>query len=99
MEDDQSAALSRYAFAAIFIPACIYKLQLGVQVAGVYLAGLSLYGLILGKVRLVDGLTWKITGYASGAAATVINVVCTVVGVIFLLCPDWVISALKAIKS
>jgi hypothetical protein len=97
MEDDNSGALRRYAFVAIFIPACLCKLQLGVQVAGVYLAGLSLYGLIVGKVRLVDGF-WNTTGYSSGAAATIVNAVCTVVGVIFLLCPDWVISALKAIK-
>jgi hypothetical protein len=76
MEDAQSSALRRYAFAAIFIPACICKLQIGVQVAGAYLLGLSLYGLILGKVRLVDGITWKTTGYAFGAAATVINAVC-----------------------
>jgi hypothetical protein len=98
MEYDHSAALIRYAFVAIFIPACIYKLQLGVQVGGVYLAGISLYGLILGKVRLVD-LNWKTTGYSSGAMATAVNAVCMFVGVFFLFCPEWVISVLKNIKS
>ena len=98
MEDENSAALTRYAFVAIFIPACIYKLQLGLQVAGVYLAGLSLYGLFLGKVRLVDR-NWKTTGYLSGAAATVVSAVCVFISIIFFFYPEWIISALKAIKS
>jgi hypothetical protein len=98
MEDDNFAAIRRYAFVAIFIPACIYRLQLGVQVAGVYMAGLSLYGLFLGKVRLVDR-NWKTTGYLSGAAATVLSAVCVFIGVMFFFYPEWVISALKAIRS
>jgi hypothetical protein len=98
MEDENFATLRRYAFVAIFIPACIYKLQLGVQVAGVYMVSLSLYGLFLGKVRLVDR-NWKTTGYLSGAAATVVSAVCVFIGVFFFFYPEWVISALKAIRS
>ena len=98
MEDENSAALRRYAFVAIFIPACLYKLQLGVQVAGVYLAGLSLDGWFLGKVRLVDQ-NWNTTGYLTGASALVVSAVGVFISMIFLFCPEWVISALRAIKS
>jgi hypothetical protein len=97
MEDEKSAALGRYAFVAIFIAACLYKLQLGVQVAGVYLAGLSLHGWFLGKVRLVD-MNWNTTGYLTGASALAISAAGVFTGMIFVFCPEWVISALRAIE-
>jgi hypothetical protein len=70
LPDGNSAAL-RYAFAATFIAACLYDLELGVPVAGVFLAGLSIYQGILGRVPLI-GVAWKTTGYLTGAAATVV---------------------------
>jgi hypothetical protein len=98
VEDENAATLRRYAFVAIFIPACLYKLELGLQVAGVYLGGLSLYGWFLGKVRLVDR-NWNTTGYLTGASALVVSAAGVFVSIIFLFSPEWVISALRAIKS
>ena len=98
MEDENSAAHIRYVFVAIFVPACLYKLQLGVQVAGVCLAGLSLYGRFSGKVGLVDQ-KWTTTGYLTGASTLVVSAVGVFESIIFLFCPEWVISALRTIKS
>jgi hypothetical protein len=98
MEDKNSAALIRYAFVAVFLPACLYELQLGVQVAGVFLAGLSLHGWFLGKVGLVDQ-NWNPTGYLTGASALAVSAAGVFVSIIFLFCPEWVLSALRAIKS
>jgi len=96
MADGNFPAL-RYAFVAIFIPACLYKLQLGLQVAGVYIAGLSLYGWFLGKIPLVNR-NWKTTRYLTGAAATVVSAVGVFISVIFFFAPGWVISAVGAIR-
>lgn len=46
------------AFATTFIAACLYNLELEVRVAGVFLAGLSIYQGLLGKVPLT-GPAWK----------------------------------------
>jgi hypothetical protein len=98
MEDESFSSLGRYAFAAIFIAACLYRLQLGLQVAGVYIVGLSLYGWLLGKVRLVDR-NWNTSGYLTGAAAQIVSIGCVLIGIIFFFYPDWVISALRAMRS
>jgi hypothetical protein len=90
---DGNSAILRYAFAAVFIAACLYDLQLGLKVAGVYLAGISLYGWYLGKIPLVD-LAWNTTGYLSGAAAKCVSAVVILISMIFFLYPGWVIAAL-----
>jgi hypothetical protein len=90
---DGNSPLLRYAFAAIFIAACLYNLQLGLKVAGVYVAGLSLYGWFLGKIPLVDP-AWNTTGYLSGAAAKAVGAVGIFIGMIFFFYPGWVIAAL-----
>lgn len=90
---DGNSPILRYAFAAIFIAACLYNLQLGLKVAGAYLAGLSLYGWFLGKVPLVDR-AWNTTGYLSGAAAKLVSAVTICIGMVFFFCPGWVIATL-----
>jgi hypothetical protein len=92
MEDGNSPVL-RYAFAAVFIAACLCDLQLGLRVAGVFLIGLSTYQLFLGKVPLV-GPSWKTSGYLTGKAAMVVSASSIFVGMIFCFCPAWVISVL-----
>jgi hypothetical protein len=94
---DGNSPILRYAFAAVFIAACLYNLQLGVRVAGVYLIGLSAYQLLLGKVPLVD-MFWKTSGYLTGKAATVLSAGCIVVGMIFCFCPDLVIGTLSQMR-
>jgi hypothetical protein len=90
---DGNSPILRYAFAAIFIAACLYNLQLGLKVAGVYLAGLSLYGWFLGKIPLVDR-AWNTRGYLTGAAAKVVSAVCILISMVFFFYPGWVIAAL-----
>jgi hypothetical protein len=90
---DGNSPILRYVFAAIFIAACLYDLQLGLKVAGVYVASLSLYGLYLGKIPLVDP-TWNTTGYLSGAAAKFVSAVTIFISMIFFFYPGWVIATL-----
>lgn len=90
---DGNSAILRYAFAAVFIAACLHDLQLGLKVAGVYLAGLALYGWFLGKIPLVDP-TWNTTGYLSGAAAKFVSAVTIFISLIFFFYPQWVIATL-----
>ena len=90
---DGNSPVLRYAFAAIFITACLCNLELGLRVAGVFLIGLSSYQLFLGKVPLV-GPSWKTSGYLTGKAAIAVSASCIFVGMIFCFCPAWVISAL-----
>lgn len=90
---DGNSPILRYAFAAIFIAACLYNLQLGLKVAGVYLAGLSLHGWYLGKIPLVDA-AWNTTGYLSGAAAKLVSAVVIFISLIFFFYPGWVIATL-----
>jgi len=92
LPDGNSAAL-RYAFAATFIAACLYDLELGVRVAGVFLASLSIYQGLLGRVPLV-GVAWKTTGYLTGAAATVLSAALTLVSMFLIFQPRWVIAVL-----
>jgi hypothetical protein len=97
MPDGNSAVL-RYAFAATFIAACLYDLELGVRVAGVYMAGLSIYQGLLGKVPLV-GITWKTTGYLTGAAATVVSAAIILISMFFIFAPRWVIEIAQAMRK
>jgi hypothetical protein len=97
MPDSNSAAL-RYIFAAAFIGACLYDLELGVRVAGVYLAGLSLYQGLCGKVPLVNA-AWGTTGYLTGAAATVVSAAVVILSMVLILEPRWVISVLAHFVS
>jgi hypothetical protein len=90
MPDGNSAVL-RYAFAAIFIAACLYDLELGVRVAGVFLAGLSIYQGLLGRVPLV-GITWKTTGYLTGAAATIVSAAVIFISMFLIFEPRLVIE-------
>ena len=92
LPDGNSAAL-RYAFAATFIAACLYDLELGVQVAGVFLAGLSIYQGLLGRFPLI-GVAWKTAGYLTGAAAAVVSAAVTIVSMFFIFQPRWVIEVL-----
>jgi hypothetical protein len=92
MPDGNSTAL-RYTFAAAFIAACLYDLEFGVRFAGVYLAGLSLYQGLCGKVPLI-GVTWRTTGYLTGAAAAAVSAAVLVVSMFLLFKPRWVISVL-----
>jgi hypothetical protein len=85
---DGNSAVLRYAFAATFIVACLYDLELGVRVAGVFLAGLSIYQGLLGRVPLI-GVTWKTTGYLTGAA-TVVSAAVTLVGMFLIFEPPQV---------
>ncbi len=91
--EDTNAPILRYAFAAIFIIACLHDLQLGLKVAGVFIAGISLWGLFLGKVPLVD--TFENTaGYLTGASAMIASGVGIFIGVIFFFAPGWIIANL-----
>ena len=90
---DGNSAVLRYAFAATFIAACLYDLELGVRVAGVFLASLSIYQGLLGRVPLV-GAAWKTTGYLTGAAATVVSAAVTLVSMFLIFQPTWVIAVL-----
>ena len=92
MEDGNSAIL-RYIFAAVFIAACLYNLQLGLRVAGIYIAGLSIYALFLGKMPLVD-VSWNTAGYLSGAAMKAVSAICIFISLIFVFYPGWVIATL-----
>jgi hypothetical protein len=96
MPDGNSAVL-RYAFAATFIAACLYDLELGVRVAGVYLAGLSIYQGLLGKVPLT-GPSWKTTGYLTGAAATVVSAAVIFISMFLIFAPRWVIEVLRPLS-
>ena len=96
MADGNSAVL-RYAFAATFITACLYDLELGARVAGVYLAGLSIYQGLLGKVPLV-GINWKTRGYLTGTAATVVSGATILASMFLIFEPRWVIEVLRPLS-
>lgn len=97
MEDGNSPVV-RYAFAAVFIAACLFDLQLGLRVAGVFLIGLSTYQLFLGKVPLV-GPSEETSGYLTGKAAIAVSASCIFVGMIFCFCPAWVISMMHQLAK
>jgi hypothetical protein len=61
-----------------------------VRLAGVYLASLSIYQGLLGKVPLV-GLAWKTTGYLTGTAATVVSAAVIFISMFLIFEPRWVI--------
>jgi hypothetical protein len=97
MPDGNSAVL-RYTFAATFIAACLYDLELGVRLAGVYLAGLSTYQGLLGKVPLI-GITWKTTGYLTGTAATVVSAAVIFMSMFLIFEPRWVIEVVQVMHE
>jgi hypothetical protein len=92
---DSPSAVVRYVFVAIFVAACLYKLELGVRVAGVFLLGMSLYQGVRGKVPLT-GYDWRTQGYLTGAAALAVSVSVVFVSVFFIVKPDLVIGLLAA---
>jgi hypothetical protein len=97
MPDGNSPAL-RYTFAAAFIAACLYDQEFGVRLAGVYLAGLSLYQGLCGKVPLID-ITWRTTGHLTGAAAAALSAAVIVLSMFLIFEPSWVISVLAPLAA
>jgi hypothetical protein len=95
---DGNSPVLRYAFAATFIAACLYDLELGVRVAGVFLAGLSGYQGLLGRVPLI-GIAWKTTGYLTGAAATVVSAAVVFASIFLIFEPRWVIEVVRAMHG
>ena len=101
MEPDpapENAPLVRYGFAALFIAAMLYKMTLGVQVAGVFLLGLALYEGLLGRVALT-GIWNQTTGYVKGAFAMVLVIGTIFVAMFFILAPDLVIRLLAEARG
>jgi hypothetical protein len=94
---DGNSPVLRYTFAATFIAACLYDLELGVRLAGVYSAGLSVYQGLLGKVPLT-GLDWKTTGYLTGAAGTVVSAAVIFISMFLIFEPRWVIEVLRPLS-
>lgn len=90
-----ASAAVRYVFATVFVAACLYNLELGVRVAGVFLLGLSLVQGFRGKVPLI-GITWKTSGYLTGMAAVAVCAVVAFVSVFFVLEPRAVIAFVAA---
>jgi hypothetical protein len=82
--------IARYVFATVFVAACLYNLELGVRVAGVYMLGLSLYEGILGRVPLVN-YAWKVNSYLTGPAAVALSAVMIFFSVFFIIDPGVVI--------
>jgi hypothetical protein len=64
-----------------------------VRVAGIFLAGLSMYQGLLGRVPLI-GVTWKTTGYLTGTVATVVSAAVTLVSMFLIFERCWVIAVL-----
>ncbi len=83
--------LVRYGFAAIFTMACLYRLELGVRVAGVFMLGSSFYQGLLGRVPLIGNFSWKTKGYLKGPAATALIVAMIFISAVFIFAPDLVI--------
>ena len=94
--EDGNGPIPRYIFAAVFIAACLYNLELGLRVAGLFLAGLSLYYWVIGKVPLVDQ-SWTTTGYLTGAAGKLVSASTMVIAVMFFFFPGPVVSALATL--
>ena len=90
----EASPLVRYSFAAIFIAACLYNLELGVRIAGVFLLGMSLYEGILGRVPLMGRFSWKTKGYLKGPLATAVIVSVFFGGAFCTFAPDVVIRLL-----
>ena len=61
--------------------------------AGVFLAGLSIYQGLLDRVPLI-GVAWKTTGYLTGAAAAVVSAADTLVSIFLIFQPRLVIEVL-----
>jgi hypothetical protein len=95
---DGNSPVLRYAFAATFIAACLYDLELGVRVAGVFLAGLSIYQGLLGRVPLI-GVAWKTTGYLTGAAASVVSAAVIFISMFLIFEPRWAIEVVQAMHG
>jgi hypothetical protein len=91
--EDTNVPILRYTFAAIFIIACLHDLQLGLKVAGVYIAGISLWGLFVGKVPVVDAFE-NTADYLTGASAMAASAIGIFIGMIFFFAPGWVIANL-----
>jgi hypothetical protein len=94
---DGNSSVLRYAFAATFIAACLYDLELGVRVAGVFLASLSTYQGLLGKVPLI-GFSWKTAGYLTGAAAAIVSASIVVISMFFIFEPRLVIDFAQELR-
>ena len=61
--------------------------------AGVFLAGLSIYQGLLDRVPLI-GVAWKTTGYLTGAAAALVSAAVALVSMFLIFQPRWVIAVL-----
>lgn len=92
MEATNSPIL-RYAFVAVFIPASIYDLELGVRVAGIYLVGISLYNWLSGETPVVD-MFWRTDHYMTGTRSKVLNAAMILMSAPLIFAPGWVIAAL-----
>ena len=94
----ENSPLVRYGFAAIFIAACLYDLQLGIRVAGVFLLGLSVYEAISGRVPLMGPFSWKARGYLTGPVAVALIALMVFLSVFLILAPGAVINLLAEMK-
>jgi hypothetical protein len=95
---DENSPLIRYGFAAIFVAACLYRLEWGVRVAGAFLLGMGMYEILLGRVPLT-GWTWKTTGTLTGPAAMVLSAVVMAAGAFLLFAPDLAIGLLATLSA
>ena len=91
----ENSPLIRYGFAAVFVAACLYQLELGVRVAGAFLVGLGFYEGLSGRVPLT-GWRWKTTGYLKGPAAMALSLAMIGIGAFLLLAPELMIRLLAA---
>jgi hypothetical protein len=88
----EGSALVRYGFVAIFIAASLYRLEIGIRVAGVFLLGISLYEIVLGRVPLIGIFSWKPRGYVKGPVAAALIVGMIFVSGFFIFAPDLVLK-------
>ena len=93
----EASPLIRYSFAAIFISACLYKLELGMRIAGLFMLGMALYEGHLGRVPLHGPFSWKTTGYLRGPAAAVVVVTAIFLSGFLIFTPKLVIALLATV--
>ena len=89
---NRKSGLLRYAFALVFIAACLHDLLLGIRVAGLFLFGLGVYEGLNERVPMM-GLFWRIRGYMTGPAALAFGAATVFVSVFFIIEPGGILGA------
>ena len=91
---DRASAALRYLFAAVFVAACLYNLELGVRVAGVFLVGLVSYQGLRGRVPLA-GWFWETRGFLTGAAALAVCIPVGALGLVMIFDPTLIVAQVR----